>query len=97
MPELVEYRCSTHSASARGRGPNRSSLRCSRRSTAPGLIDAGADAGRRIELSARGERFTTILHEIVLLGRTNALQRVLAGGVSPSRRCSILVPNRQLR
>jgi hypothetical protein len=48
------------------------------------LIDAGADAGRRIELSALGERFTTILHEIVLLGRTVALERVLAGGISPA-------------
>ncbi len=44
------------------------------------LIDAGADAARRIELSARGERFTTILHEIVRCGRTVALAR----GVDPS-------------
>jgi hypothetical protein len=48
------------------------------------LLDAGADAGRRIELSARGDRFTTILHEIVLLGRTVALERALGRGVSPS-------------
>jgi ankyrin repeat protein len=48
------------------------------------LIDAGAGAGRRIELSARGERFTTILHEIVRLGRTVALERVLERGVDPS-------------
>jgi uncharacterized protein len=48
------------------------------------LIDAGADAGRRIELSARGERFTTILHEIVRLGRTVALSHALANGVSPA-------------
>lgn len=48
------------------------------------LIDAGADGGRRIEISARGERFTTILHEIVLLARTVALDRVLARGVDPS-------------
>jgi hypothetical protein len=48
------------------------------------LIDAGADAGRRIELSALGDRFTTILHEIVLAGRTTALDRALAKGVSPS-------------
>jgi hypothetical protein len=48
------------------------------------LIDAGADAGRRIELSALGDRFTTILHEIVLLARTAALDRALAMGVSPS-------------
>jgi hypothetical protein len=48
------------------------------------LIDAGADAGRRIELSAQGERFTTILHEIVLLARATALDRALALGVSPS-------------
>jgi hypothetical protein len=48
------------------------------------LIDAGADAGRRIELSARGERFTTILHEIVRLGRTVALSHAMAKGVDPS-------------
>jgi uncharacterized protein len=47
------------------------------------LIEAGADAGRRIELSARGERFTTILHEIVRLGRTVALAHALAKGVAP--------------
>ena len=52
------------------------------------LIDAGADAGRRIELSAQGDRFTTILHEIVLAGRTTALERALAAGVSPSLRDS---------
>jgi hypothetical protein len=48
------------------------------------LIDAGADAGRRIELSARGERFTTILHEIVRVGRTVALSHALAHGVDPA-------------
>jgi hypothetical protein len=48
------------------------------------LIDAGADAGRRIELSAHGDRFTTILHEIVRLGRTVALNHALARGVEPS-------------
>jgi hypothetical protein len=47
------------------------------------LIEAGADAGRRIELSAQGERFTTILHEIVRLGRTVALAHALAKGVDP--------------
>jgi len=47
------------------------------------LIDAGADTGRRIELSARGERFTTILHEIVRLGRTVALAHALAHGTQP--------------
>ena len=52
------------------------------------LIDAGADAGRRIELSARGERFTTILHEIVRLGRTVALAHALAKGVDPDLRDS---------
>ncbi|MGE2721932.1 ankyrin repeat domain-containing protein [Mycolicibacterium celeriflavum] len=45
------------------------------------LIDAGADAGRRIELSARGERYTTILHEIVRKGRGVALNHALANGV----------------
>jgi hypothetical protein len=55
-----------------------------------------ADVGRRIELSARGERFTTILHEIVRLGRTVALERVLDRGVDPlsstrtgQRRCIV--------
>jgi ankyrin repeat protein len=48
------------------------------------LIEAGADAGRRIDLSARGERFTTILHEIVRLGRTVALNHALAKGVDPA-------------
>ena len=52
------------------------------------LIDAGADAGRRIELSARGERFTTILHEIVRLGRTVGLAHALAKGVDPDLRDS---------
>ncbi|MGV0789283.1 ankyrin repeat domain-containing protein [Mycolicibacterium sp. XJ2] len=48
------------------------------------LIDAGADAGRRIELSAHGERYTTILHEIVRTGRTVALNHALANGVCPA-------------
>jgi hypothetical protein len=48
------------------------------------LIDAGADAGRRIELSADGHRFTTILHEIVRLGRTVALAHALAKGTPPT-------------
>jgi uncharacterized protein len=52
------------------------------------LIEAGADAGRRIELSARGERFTTILHEIVRLGRTVALAHALAKGADPELRDS---------
>src|SRR4051812_38493146 len=47
------------------------------------LIGAGADAGRRIELSALGDRFTTILHEILRLARTAALQRALPMGVIP--------------
>jgi hypothetical protein len=47
------------------------------------MIDAGADAGRRIELSAQGDRFTTILHEIVRLGRTVALAHALANGTRP--------------
>jgi hypothetical protein len=47
------------------------------------LIDAGADAGRRIELSAKGDRFTTILHEIVRLGRTVGLAHALAKGTRP--------------
>jgi len=52
------------------------------------LIDEGADAGRRIELSASGQRFTTILHEIVRLGRTVALAHALAKGVDPDLRDS---------
>ena len=48
------------------------------------LIDAGADAGRRIELSAGGERYTTILHEIVRAGRTVALNHALTNGVDPA-------------
>jgi uncharacterized protein len=52
------------------------------------LIEAGADAGRRIELSASGERFTTILHEIVRLGRTVALAHALAKGADPELRDS---------
>jgi hypothetical protein len=48
------------------------------------LIDAGAYAGRRIELSARGDRFTTIVHEIVLLARPAALDRALARGANAS-------------
>jgi uncharacterized protein len=52
------------------------------------LIDAGADAGRRIELSARGHRFTTILHEIVRVGRTVGLAHALAKGTPPNLRDS---------
>ncbi|MEO3759482.1 ankyrin repeat domain-containing protein [Mycobacterium sp. B14F4] len=48
------------------------------------LIDAGADAGRRVELSADGGRFTTVLHEIVRLGRVVALRHALAKGIDPS-------------
>lgn len=48
------------------------------------LIDAGADAGRRIDLSARGERYTTILHEIVREGRTVALNHALVNGAPPT-------------
>jgi hypothetical protein len=47
------------------------------------LIDAGADAGRRIELSAHGDKYTTILHEIVRLGRPVGLAHALAKGTPP--------------
>jgi hypothetical protein len=47
------------------------------------LIDAGADAGRRIELSAQGDKFTTILHEIVRVGRTVGLTHALTNGTPP--------------
>ena len=47
------------------------------------LIDAGADAGRRVELSARGDKYTTILHEIVRLGRPVGLAHALAKGTPP--------------
>lgn len=54
------------------------------RSLQPGaaiaLVDAGADASRRIALTARGERFTTILHEMAALGRATALSRALGRG-----------------
>lgn len=52
------------------------------------LIDEGADAGRRIELSAQGDRFTTILHEIVRLGRPVALSHALAKRTKPDLRDS---------
>lgn len=52
------------------------------------LIEAGADAARRIDLSARGERFTTILHEMAALGRVDALTRALARGAAPTVRDS---------
>lgn len=52
------------------------------------LIAAGADVGRRIETSARGETFTTILHEIVRCGRVEALDLALVRGVDPAPRDS---------
>lgn len=48
------------------------------------LIDAGADPGRRIELSASGQRYTTVLHEIVRVGATVALGHALGRGVDPT-------------
>jgi hypothetical protein len=56
--------------------------------TAVTFIKAGAYAGRQIELSARGETFTTILHEIVRRGRTEALRHALDRGVDPAVRDS---------
>jgi uncharacterized protein len=67
-----------------GATPLCSAVRSLQPEAALALIDAGADAGRRIELSALGERFTTILHEIVLRARSAALDRALDMGVSPS-------------
>lgn len=52
------------------------------------LVRAGADAGRRIDLSARGERFTTILHEMASLGRATALTAALERGADPAVRDS---------
>lgn len=52
------------------------------------LIDGGADASRRIALSGNGDRFTTILHEIVALGRVEAAVRALRGGAGPTARDS---------
>jgi hypothetical protein len=52
------------------------------------LIDAGADPGRRIDLSAQGQTFTTILHEIVQRGRAESLRRALSRGVDPGLRDS---------
>ncbi len=52
------------------------------------LIDAGADPERRIELTARGTIFTTIMHEIARRGRSAALRHALRRGVDPSVRDS---------
>lgn len=48
------------------------------------LLDAGADASRRVDLGPSGERWTTILHELVRMGRTVALAHALDRGVDPS-------------
>lgn len=52
------------------------------------LVAAGADAARRIDLTARGERFTTILHEMAALGRATAITRALGRGADPMVRDS---------
>ncbi len=82
--EMVAMGADPDPVDACGASPLWYGLRSRSAGIAVALIDAGADAGRRIELSARGERFTTILHEIVRLGRTVALRHALADGVNPS-------------
>ena len=71
-----------------GASPLWYALRSMSHGQAVALIDAGADAGRRIETDARGERYTTILHEIVRAGATLALRQALVHGVDPSLRDS---------
>lgn len=44
------------------------------------LIEAGADAGRTIDVSARGQRTTTILEQMVEFGRDTALEAARAHG-----------------
>jgi uncharacterized protein len=82
--ELLAMGADPDPVDACGASPLWYGLRSRSAGIAVALIDAGADAGRRIEESARGERFTTILHEIVRLGRTVALSHALARGVNPS-------------
>lgn len=49
------------------------------------LIEAGADVGRRIELSASGDRSTTIWDAMVRLERAEAIELALARGFVPGR------------
>jgi uncharacterized protein len=88
VADLVSERTGPDVLDACGATPLWYAVRSLAPEAALALIDAGADAGRRIELSAAGDRFTTILHEIVLLGRTTALQHALARGVEASPRDS---------
>jgi uncharacterized protein len=82
--ELLAMGADPDPVDACGATPLWYSVRSAAAGTTVALIDDDADAGRRIELSARGERFTTILHEIVRRGRTVALNHALAHGVDPS-------------
>lgn len=80
--ELLAGGANPDPTDACGASPLWYGLRSSSADVPVALIDAGADAGRRIDLAARGDRFTTILHEIVRLGRPVALCRALARGVA---------------
>ncbi|WP_159040200.1 ankyrin repeat domain-containing protein [Streptomyces virginiae] len=53
------------------------------------LIEAGAATGRRIELCAQGESFTTILHETVRSGNIAAVKLALNMHTDPSCRDSL--------
>jgi hypothetical protein len=88
IADLLESGCEPNVLDACGASPLWYAVRALDPAAALVLIDAGADAARRIERSALGEQFTTILHEIVLDGRTTALGRALARGADPSPRDS---------
>ncbi|MCT7367482.1 hypothetical protein A7R75_00625 [Mycolicibacterium llatzerense] len=47
------------------------------------LLAAGADPGRRIDVSARGDSFTTILHRMAAWCVVDALTYALRGGTDP--------------
>lgn len=88
VAELLSAGTKVDSLDACGASPLWYAVRSLRPEAAIALIDAGADAGRRVELSARGDQFTSILHEIVHLGRTVALEHALARNASPTVRDS---------
>lgn len=88
VTELIDDGIDVDVVDACGATPLWYAVRSLRPQAALALIDAGADAGRRIELSAQGDRFTTILHEIVALGRSTALDHALARRADPAPRDS---------
>jgi uncharacterized protein len=71
-----------------GASPLWYAVRSTSQATAVALVDAGADPCRRIETDSCGERFTTILHEIVRTGATVALRQALGRGADPTVRDS---------